>query len=82
MTTTGHAIHGEHTHDHGPDCGHASVEHEGHSACPVGSATRTEAPPPSAWPAGVRGAAKLTEGLGQLGPLLARPGRLSAAPGR
>jgi hypothetical protein len=25
-----HAVHSDHSHTHGPDCGHQSIEHEGH----------------------------------------------------
>ena len=30
MTTTDHPVHEDHAHQHGPGCGHASVEHEDH----------------------------------------------------
>jgi hypothetical protein len=30
MNGSAHSVHTEHDHNHGPDCGHASIEHEGH----------------------------------------------------
>jgi hypothetical protein len=30
MSTTTHEIHGDHTHAHGQDCGHESVQHGDH----------------------------------------------------
>ncbi len=30
MTTAGHGTHAEHTHAHGPVCGHASAVHDNH----------------------------------------------------
>ena len=31
MTPAEHEIHAAHAHDHGPGCGHASVQREGHT---------------------------------------------------
>jgi hypothetical protein len=28
--TSSHTVHDAHTHTHGPDCGHATVEHDDH----------------------------------------------------
>jgi hypothetical protein len=30
MTTAEHQVHAGHAHSHGPDCGHATAEHESH----------------------------------------------------
>jgi hypothetical protein len=30
MTERGHQVHEGHAHEHGPDCGHMAVRHEGH----------------------------------------------------
>ena len=30
MTSTGHETHDDHAHEHGPGCGHARAEREGH----------------------------------------------------